>query len=329
MSELTLQQMKMRLQPIADSIKAKVGDAFNLDTLARLFAQVETINGISPQLQQVIEYAKFIPVNNSINAVVGTAHTLNRKQGVGKGKPFSGTGMDIPLAEVIYDQVTLPTKAGAVGYQFSLMEVATALAMGMSLEADKVASANLAFERHMSDVAWFGEEKTGVKGFYNQTGVSLTTKNINLATASVSEVLNFINTLLYEAIDATEYDSAINTTTLLLPTNLMRTLSSRTVSSTNETPLLQYIKANNEATLEGRNIEITSNKRGNGIGTAQSDRIVAYCKDPNCIEMRIPQELRFEPAQPKGLDIFVAGSYLYQGVWLKRVDSMRYYDVSK
>lgn len=50
MSELTLQQMKMRLQPIADSIKAKVGDAFNLDTLARLFAQVETINGISPQL---------------------------------------------------------------------------------------------------------------------------------------------------------------------------------------------------------------------------------------------------------------------------------------
>lgn len=324
-----LQQMRLRLMPIADQMRAnsQIGDAFNIDNLARLMVQLEQINGMTPQMNELMEYAKYIPVNNNINAVVGTSHSLARKQGVGEGKPYSGTGMDIPLAEVLYDEVSLPTKMGTVGYQYSISELATAAAMGASLQADKVMAARMAFERHMSRVAWEGEAATGVKGFYNQTGVALTTKTIDFTTAPVASILDLINTIIYDSIDASEYDDAIAANTVILPTAVARTLAGRTVSSTNETPLLQYLRQNNEAALEGRNIEITANRRGNGKGAASADRIVSYNKDPNCIEMRIPQELEFLAAQPTGLDVFVPGSYLYQGVWLKRVDSMRYYDV--
>ena len=324
-----LQQMRLRLMPVADHIKAKVGDAFNMEALARLMVNVESINGMTPQMAELMEYAKYIPVNNNINAVVGTSHNLQRKQGVGEGKAFSGTGMDIPLAETVYDSVSLATKMGVVGYQYSIHEIATAMAMGITLEADKIAAAQMAFERHMSKVAWIGEEATGLKGFYNQDGVAVTSKTIDFATAPVVDILDLFNTIIYDDIDASEFDSDVAINTLILPTSVARTLAGRTVSATNETPLIKYIRENNEAALEGRTLEITANRRGNGMGDADSDRIVSYNRDPNSIEMRIPQELSFEPAQATGMDIFVPGSYIYQGVWLKRVDSMRYYDTKK
>lgn len=324
-----LQQMRLRLMPVADHIKAKVGDAFNMEALARLMVNVESINGMTPQMAELMEYAKYIPVNNNINAVVGTSHNLQRKQGVGEGKAFSGTGTDIPLAETVYDSVSLATKMGVVGYQYSIHEIATAMAMGITLEADKIAAAQMAFERHMSKVAWIGEEATGLKGFYNQDGVAVTSKTIDFATAPVVDILDLFNTIIYDDIDASEFDSDVAINTLILPTSVARTLAGRTVSATNETPLIKYIRENNEAALEGRTLEITANRRGNGMGDADSDRIVSYDRDPNSIEMRIPQELSFEPAQATGMDIFVPGSYMYQGVWLKRVDSMRYYDTKK
>lgn len=324
-----LQQMMLRLTPVADHIRAKVGDAFNLESFARLMVQVEQINGMTPQMAELMEYAKYIPVNNNINAVVGTSHSLARKQGVGEGKAYSGTGMDIPLAEVIYDEVSLPTKIGTIGYQYSIHEIATAMAMGISLQADKIAAAQMGFERHMSKVAWVGEASTGVKGFYNQDGVAVDTRTIDFATAPVATILDLFNTIIYDDADAAAFDDDVSINTLVLPTSVARTLAGRTVSATNETPLIKYIRENNEAALEGRTIEITANRRGKGMGTAGADRIVSYNRDPNCIEMRIPQELSFEPAQPKGLDVFVPGSYIYQGVWLKRIDSMRYYDTAK
>jgi len=326
-----LQLMKLRLQPVADHIRASqnVGDAFNLDALAQLMVQVESINGMTPQMAELMEYAKYIPVNNNINAVMGTSHTLARKQGVGEGKAYSGTGMDIPLAETLYDKVSLETKMGTVGYQYSIAEIATAMAMGITLEADKIAAARMAFERHMSRVAWNGEASTGLKGFYNQDGVAVTTRTIDFATASVKDVLDVFNTIIYDDADASEFDSDVAINTVILPTSVARTLAGRTVSSTNETPLIKYIRENNEAALEGRDINITANRRGNGVGESGSDRIASYNRDPNSIEMRIPQELQFLTAQPKGLDVFVPGSYIYQGVWLKRVDSMRYYDTAK
>lgn len=329
MKQTKLQAMMARLAPAAGVLQANVGDAFNLQNLAQLFVQAENIDGISPQLAQAMDYAKFIPVNQNISAVYGTSTNLSRKQGVGLGKAFSGTGMDIPLAEAIYDEVSLKTKAGSIGYQYSLLELQTALAMGIALENDKISAARLAYEKHMSNVAWNGEAETGLNGFYNQTGVALTAKTIDFDAASIADVLKFINGVIFDAIDATEYDSSIAPTDVILPMSVTRALSSRITTDANPIPFLDYIRKNNEAALSGQVVNITSSKRGIGKGQSNADRIVSYCKSPDCLEMRIPKDLTFEAAQPKGLDVFVPGSYLYQGLWLKRVDSMRYIDVAK
>ena len=316
------------LSPLVPSFQSQIGDGFNLQNLATLLVQLETQNEMTPQLTEATEYAQFIPVRQNFPAVLGTSHELKRKKGIGEGQPYSGTGNDIPLAEAIYDTITLPVKAGVIGYEYSIMELATASQMGLTLESDKIDAARLAFEKHMSNVAWFGESSTGLKGFFNQSGVAITTAAKAWETATPEEILTDFNDIVSDAIDAGEFNASIRPDTILLPTSLMKVLISRRVNDNIET-LFKYISDNNMLTLQGQPLTIRASSRAESAGTAETRRIVVYRRDPSCIEMRIPQDLTFLSPQPKGLDVFTPGHYLYQGVYLKRVDSLRYLDVPK
>ncbi|MDT1873037.1 DUF2184 domain-containing protein, partial [Acinetobacter baumannii] len=73
--------------------------------------------------------------------------------------------------------------------------------LNLALEADKVEAARLAAEKHLSNIAWYGNALTGVKGFLNQTGVTIVTAQHNWATATIEEVLSDFNASLADAED--------------------------------------------------------------------------------------------------------------------------------
>ena len=70
---------------VAPIMQAQAGDAFNLKNLVTLLVQLETSNEMTPQMTEATEYASYIPVKSNFPAVVGTKHTLQRKNGVGEG----------------------------------------------------------------------------------------------------------------------------------------------------------------------------------------------------------------------------------------------------
>lgn len=327
--EMLIAQKEKQLQQFTPSFQAHVGDAFNLKHLAKLLVQLETDNEMTPQMAEAMEYAKFIPVNQNFSAVIGTSHTLQRKKGVGEGKTYSGTGGDIPLAEVKYDDISLQTQAGAIGYQYSIFELATAGQTGINLQGDKIQAARLGFEKHMSRVAWIGEPEKGLKGLFNQTGVEVKTAKKAWENATPDEILADFNDMLYDALDDTEYQSNITPDTVILPVSLMRVLTSRRIADNLETTLYDWIVKNNAFALQNKPLTIIGSSRPEKLGIGETRRITVYRKDPACIEMRIAQDLTFLAPQPQGLDVFTPGHYLYQGVWLKRVDSLRYCDVPK
>lgn len=315
------------LEGVSGAMKAQVGDAFNLKNLASLLVKLETDDEMSPQLLEATEYAQFIPVKMNFPAVMGTSHELSRKKGVGEGQPYSGTGNDIPLAEVDYDSITLPTKAGVIGYQYSIHELATASQAGINLAGDKVQAARLGYEKHMSSLAWVGDVNTGLKGLTNQTGVTVVTAALAWETATPDEILEDFNDILSGAIEVSEFNASITPDTVVLPTSLMRVLTSRRIADNLETTLFDWVSKNNLLALEGKPLAIRGKSRLEAAGAKNRRRIIVYRRDPDCIEMRIPQDLQFLAAQPTGLDVYFPGHYLYQGVWLKRVDSLRYLDI--
>ena len=319
-----LAQMKLRLTPVAQIVQAAIGDAFNFDALAQLFVKIEEQNEITPQLEQVMDYAKYIPVM-PVNGVFGGGEVLSRKWGVGIGKDYAGTGNDIPLAEVEYDTVALPIKVGTIGYQYSIMELEAAQKLGMTLEADKVQSARLAAEKHLSQVAWYGNSKTGVKGFLDQTGVTVVTGQHNWATATIEQILGDFNASLSDSENLFDGDVSVQPDTYLMASNQYMHLSTRVVPDSGGKTFLKYIEENNIFTTQGKTLTIRGLGRSNSKGTAGADRSVIYRRDPSCIQMKC-DDVSFLAAQPAGLDIKVPGHYKYQGVWLKRVDSLRYLD---
>lgn len=326
-----LVKMKARLTPISYAVQAQIGDAFNMDALAQLFIKLEEQNDITPQLAQVLDYAKFIPVTN-VQAVYGGGEILSRKKGVGIGKDYSGTGDDIPLAEVEYDTVQLPVKIGTIGYQYSIVELATAQAMNLQLESDKVQAANLAAEKHMSNVAWYGYttanasgQLTQVNGFLNQTGVTIVTGQNDWATATIEQVLSDFNNSLLDASELFDGDSSIEPDTYIMASNQYSNLANRIVPDSGGKTFLDWVTEKNIFTTQGKPLTIRGSGRGNGKGTAGADRSIIYRRDPSCIQFK-GNSVEFLTAQPKGLDVLVPGHYKYQGVWLKRVDSLRYLD---
>lgn len=323
-----MHKMALRLNPIADALRAQAGDAFNLQTLAQLLVKYESQNDMtSPQLVAATQYAEFIPVRSNFPAVVGTSHELQRKKGTGKGKTYAGSGNDIPLAEVLYDSLSLGVKAGVIGYRYSIMELATAGAVGIDLNGDKISAARLAFEAHMSDVAWYGEKETNLKGLLNQTGVTTTAAALAWEEATPDEILNDLNGQIEAARKDSEFNSIIEPDTFLIPTSLQRVLSSRRLSDHLATTIYEHIVKNNLLALEGKPFVIRATQRLEDAGVGKKRRGILYRRDPSCLEMRIPQELMFLAGQVDGLEVSFPGHYLYQGVWLKRVDSMRYLDV--
>ncbi|MEG2264124.1 MAG: DUF2184 domain-containing protein [Acinetobacter sp.] len=319
-----LAAMKLRLSPVAQVVQATVGDAFNIDRLAQLFIKLEEINEISPQLQQVMDYAKYIPVQ-PVSAVFGGGEVLSRKHGVGIGEDYSGTGNDFPLAEVEYDTVSLPVKVGVIGYQYSIMELAAAHTLGLQLESDKVQAARLAAEKHLSQIAWYGNSKTGVKGFLNQTGVTIVTSTTNWATATIEQILADFNASLADPDELFDNDASVQPDTYLMASNQYASLAGRVVPDSGGKTFLKYIEENNIFATQNKPLTIRGLGRSNAQGTAGADRSIIYRRDPTCIQMKC-DDVSFLAAQPTGVDIKVPGHYKYQGVWLKRVDSLRYLD---
>lgn len=316
--------MKLRLTPVAQIIQAQVGDVFNIDTLANLFVKLEEINEMTPQLEQVMDYAKYIPVT-AVNGVFGGGEVLPRKRGVGMGEDYSGTGNDLPLAEVEYDSVSLPIKVGVISYRYSIMELAAAQKLNIQLEPDKVQAARLAAEKHLSKIAWFGNPLAGIKGFLNQTGVTVVTAQHNWATATIEQVLADFNASLADADEIFDNDISVQPDTYLMSSNQYMHLSTRVVPDSGGKTFLKFIEENNIFATQSKPLTIRGLGRSNKQGTTGSDRSIIYRRDPSCIQMKA-DDVQFLAAQPENLDIKVPGHYKYQGVWLKRVDSLRYLD---
>lgn len=145
------------------------------------------------------------------------------------------------------------------------------------------------------------------------------------STATIEEVLSDFNNSLASSTDLFDGDASIEPDTYLMASAQYTHLSTRVVPDSGGKTFLKYIEENNIFTTQGKPLTIRGSGRGNGKGTASADRSIIYRRDPSCIQFK-GNSVEFLTAQPKGLDVLVPGHYKYQGVWLKRVDSLRYLD---
>ena len=309
-------------------IKKAIGDAFNQTNLANAIGRAETESLIDTRVTAAQRYARLVPVDTSTSAVVGTALVKGFTDAVGMGRSYSGTGGDIPLAELTYGEQSIKVVRGAIGYQYSIDEIEAASRANIPLTTQKPAAARLGYERHMYKVAMVGEPEKGLKGLLNHDIPEVVTAVADWDTASAQSIITDLANAIGVAFDESEMtgDTSGLPNTILLPSTKFRLLSTRTVNENSETSILSYIRANNLLTVNGVDVTIESLPELNTAGVGDTPRAVIYNRDPSALELILPQDLEFVAPQAKDLDIYVPGHYLYAGLWIKSAKAVIYLD---
>lgn len=324
-------QMLSRLQGVSGAIQATIGDSFNLQMMTALAQQltaVEKYSFLNAQVQEAQAYSQFIPVNTNIpGATISSANTLMFMKGVGLGKDYDGTSNDIPLAEVIAGKETIGVAVGTIGYQYSIHELADAAKYGIPLDVEKAQAATFGAEAHLSNVAWYGSPKTGAKGFINQTVVEIIPASTDWKTATADEIVADFNMFLKAAYNNSEYELGVAPDTIVIAASIWELLSNRRLHEYTDKTLLKHLQENNILAQNGRTLTWRSSSKFDGKGAGGTHRMVLYRRDPSCLEFRLPQDITFLAAQAQGLIVRIPGHYMYQGVHVKRPDSIKYMDV--
>jgi Uncharacterized protein conserved in bacteria (DUF2184) len=114
---------------------------------------------------------------------------------------------------------------------------------------------------------------------YNAAGTSRTWAN-----KTPLEIMTDINTVINATWAASEYDlTGMATHILIPPSQFAYLVAPVTIAGANS--IMEYVLRNNVATLQGKTITINPSRWCIGAGTAGTDRLVAYVKAENRVNM--------------------------------------------
>jgi hypothetical protein len=267
-----------------------------------LSRELETILSRVLEVQYAdLKYAQILPVSTEV-AESSESYTYRVFDAQGKMQVIQDKASDLPRADILRKEVTLPVRSLGGSFAYTVQEVRAAAAVpGMNLETRRAAALRRASEEAVNEIALFGNAPSGMKGFLNSDQIDKVVPNKwfdNCTTDEMLEVLNEAPTRIVQGSNQRETPN-----TMLVPYDVYRVISTTARSaSSDETVLSFFLKTNPFI----RSIEpINELAAANSVLT--KDRIVCYDRSPEKLQLHIPRTLELLPPERKGLEYSVAG----------------------
>lgn len=211
---------------------------------------------------------------NSSFAAAGGA-SPNGKSWIGKdANAIQGLALDI-------GKTANPLTLWGMQLGWTIPELESAQKLGRPVDAQKFAGMQLKYQMDIDEMVYIGDSVLGLTGMLNHANMSNVTNAStgDWSTATADQIVDDINELLTSVWAASGY--SICPASLRLPPQKYGVLSSRKVSSAGNISLLEYIKVNCIShSVNGAPLDIQPLKWLYQRGTASSDRMFAYTKDP-------------------------------------------------
>lgn len=258
----------------------------------------------------------------------------------GQARWQSGYAKDVPLADVTQDMLPRSFSLAAIGYQFNIEEINTAIQVGGSLTDRRARAARKAYMKFMHDLTIKGDATKGLGGLINYTGVNVSTAP-NDGTGSVTtwvdangvgtktpaQIVRDINLMLGGIYTGT-YETEL-ADTLLLPFEAYNYIASTPYSATTTETILSFVQRTNLFTQQtGQTLTIRTVRElstGNAAGTG--GRAVAYKNAGDYVKLLLPMPHRFLPVHQAGWGQWeVPGIFRTGGVELLSTAAVRYLD---
>jgi len=267
-----------------------------------LSRELETILSRVLEVQYAdLKYAQILPVSTEV-AESSESYTYRVFDAQGKMQVIQDKASDLPRADILRKEVTLPVRSLGGSFAYSVQEVRAAAAVpGMNLETRRAAALRRASEEAVNEIALFGNAPSGMKGFLNSDQIDKVVPNKwfdNCTTDEMLEVLNEAPTRIVQGSNQRETPN-----TMLVPYDVYRVISTTARSaSSDETVLSFFLKTNPFI----RSIE-PINELAAANSVLSKDRIVCYDRSPEKLQLHIPRTLELLPPERKGLEYSVAG----------------------
>ncbi|ULJ73602.1 DUF2184 domain-containing protein [Rhizobium gallicum] len=260
----------------------------------------------------------------------------------GAAKFQSGYAKDIPLADVSQDMQTKTFHLAAIGYQYNIEEINTAIQIGSSLPNRRARAAKLAYTKFMYDLTLSGNTEKGLGGLINYPGVTTVivpadgTGSVTfwvdedgVGTKTPAQIVRDIN-LALQGISLATFETEL-ADTILLPVEAYNYIAATPYSATTMETILSFIMRTNIYTLTtGRPLTIrTVRELGTaGVGAAAgTGRMVAYKNDQDYVKLHLPMPHQFLPIYQDGpLNWQIPGIFRTGGVELLTTVAFRYMD---
>lgn len=271
-----------------------------------------------------VKARQYIPVASEDDPGADTvAYEVEEEQG--QAKIITNNGNDLSSVTTSNLKVTRPIVSVGVAFHYTLQDIRRASFMGKPLSARRAIAARRATDRRLETLAAFGSAVEGIAdGLLNNgaVGIEALASAGTWATkvgANPAAVLNDLNKLVASVITASQ--EAHVPDTVLMPTAQMLLISQTKLSADSDDTILTAFLRHNPW--------ITSVDMWNvlaGAGAGPSDRVIAYHRDQENLELVIPQEWEMLPPQPRGLSFEVPTHLRSAGTTIMRPLAIRYMD---
>lgn len=284
--------------------------------------ETEVYETVYPEVQ----YANLIPVDNSAPEWTQTV-TYKSKDMYGKADWVNGNADDINLAGTTAKKQQSTVEMAGIGYGYGYEELMASMQNGVDLNSEDAVAARETYEHFVDKIAFIGDETKGFKGLINNDGVTTVAATKTFLTATESEILKDINSLISGTASAT--NNTMPADTLLLPLTQFNYLASTPLTNNSGGTLLSFIQQYNTYTaLTGQQLTIRAvGKLENGGTGGTINRAMAYSRNPRVLKLHIPMPLKFLETYRSGpLNFVVPGIFRLGGVEIRNTDAVRYMD---
>ena len=326
-------------------------------TLSFLESQIAIIEAeIYDKVYPEVQYPDLVPVTNDGNEWAKTLTFMHRDR-VGQARWFNARGEAMPLADVTRGQAHMTIEMAAIGYDYSLEEIAQAQQLGIPLDAEKADAARRAYEEFVDDIAFIGDTQKGWLGLINQGAVDTFAEidngkvmrhaaNLKAGSGTAAADRYWINKTgteiakdVNDAVAGTWIDTNKVETcdTVLLPLEEWSYIATQPFTDDNPTfSILEYIQRSNVYTMTtGQQLTFRAITGLEGAATTASGdsvadnaaRAVVYKRDPSVVRLHVPMPHRFlEPFKVSQIVWEVGGIFRLGGLEVRRPAAVRYVD---
>ena len=284
---------------------------------------------IRPQVFEVtyadIKYPTLLPVTSEAGPGAQT-FTYRIMDSTGEFKLIADAADDLPRADISQVEKSINIRSFGGSFGYTVQELRAAQMANIALEQRRASAVRRAYEEKVEAVAMFGESSVNLAGFFNNATVDIIAADRwftgSTASGTAQDMLELLNYGVSAIINASKMKEQPDT--ILLAYEDYNKISTTRNSDSSDVTVLEYFLRTNPYI---RNVEPV-NQLDADNSVLNTNRMVVYKRDPEKVQLHIPQPLELFPPQQRGLEFIVPAHARVGGVALYYPKSVIYVQAS-